>query len=298
MAELVDGEGWISDESSFYGDESQKAQWEGLVESFDPVSYFGTSQFNINSLAASKASAASPRANKAAKLFDHFSGKTSGRQLSETVPQFLARLPPSTIQSTDIKDYIWIANPYIPPRETSADIAGFKAAAAKTLEHFERAKEATSQPQRRATKASPTKALAKDRKEAEEALLKIAKEYGVTSGKWMFFPLPEDVDRVWTIVAEGTARGELGSMAKVAADEGKGDRVGRLICVYTRDFSDQEDVKRVLLGLVDKGLVDYGRGARGIYYKCDAWTYVGIENGNEWGFKASMYSSNDMLKSR
>lgn len=142
------------------------------------------------------------------------------------------------------------------------------------MEHFERAKEATSQPQRRATKASPTKALAKDRKEAEEALLKIAKEYGVTSGKWMFFPLPEDVDRVWTIVAEGTARGELGSMAKVAADEGKGDRVGRLICVYTRDFSDQEDVKRVLLGLVDKGLVDYGRGARGIYYKCGEYAFA------------------------
>ena len=87
----------------------------------------------------------------------------------------------------------------------------------------------------------------------------------------MLFPMPEEVDRTWEAVAQGTARGELGIAAKVATDEGGGDRVPRLVCVYTADFADKKDVRRVLEGLVEMGLVKK-RGVmgeeRGVFYKC------------------------------
>ena len=89
----------------------------------------------------------------------------------------------------------------------------------------------------------------------------------------MLFPAVEDVDYVWSQIAKGTAEAELGVAAKVAAageeEETDGGR-RRLICVYTKDFGDREDVKRVLVGLKRMGLLrgeDGGEG-RGIYYKC------------------------------
>ena len=87
----------------------------------------------------------------------------------------------------------------------------------------------------------------------------------------MLFPMPEDVNRWWKVVAEGTASGELGIAAKVATDDGRGERESRVICVYTADFEDRADVKRVLQRLVAAGLVrkkgPMGED-RGVFYKC------------------------------
>ena len=114
----------------------------------------------------------------------------------------------------------------------------------------------------------------------------------------MLFPMADDVNRFWSLVATATAAGELGHAAKVAADDGSGNASARLICVYTEDFSDKEDVKRVLGRLVDMGLVTR-KGPmgedRGIYYKADAFTNLGIDSKNEWGLKASLFSSKDVL---
>lgn len=108
----------------------------------------------------------------------------------------------------------------------------------------------------------------------------------------MLFPAAEDLTRVWREVVEGTINNRLGSAAKVATDQGRKDR--RLICVYTKDFRDIEDVRRVLKELVAQGLVDSGRG---IYYKADAYTYLDIygENAAEYGLQASVYSSQKLL---
>lgn len=67
----------------------------------------------------------------------------------------------------------------------------------------------------------------------------------------------------------------------------------RLICVYTKDFTDVADVRRVLLGLVEMGLVRADM-PRGITYKCDAYTYLDIYGNNEFGLRASIYSSKEM----
>lgn len=80
--------------------------------------------------------------------------------------------------------------------------------------------------------------------------------------------LPEQVDEIWAVVAKAVAMNDLGHVAKVATvPEDSNNRESRLICVSTLDFSDLNDVKRVLNKLKELGLVTKGqRGA--IYYKC------------------------------
>lgn len=128
--------------------------------------------------------------------------------------------------------------------------------------------------------------LTAERKRVTDRILGAAQTRGVTSGKWMLFPLPRDVDAVWRIVADATASGQLGSAAKVATKsvaEEEADSQGRpgsgrprLVCVYTTDFADVADVQRVLRKLDQLGLVrkrgPWGVGG-GIYYKCGKLSY-------------------------
>ena len=75
-----------------------------------------------------------------------------------------------------------------------------------------------------------------------------------------------EVDAAWAVVARATAENELGIAAKVAPNDGQGDRRPRVICVYTKDFTDMKDVSRVVHKLRDLGLVE--TKGRGIHYKC------------------------------
>jgi len=114
----------------------------------------------------------------------------------------------------------------------------------------------------------------------------------------MLFPEEKEISRTWKIVVEGVIQNRLGHIAKVATGptddiEGRGRA---LICVYTKDFSDEGDVRRVLEELVELGLCP--REGNGIYYKCDAFTYLGINSNNSYGLKASIYSSRDVLEGR
>jgi len=93
-------------------------------------------------------------------------------------------------------------------------------------------------------------------------------------------------------VAKSTADNELGIAAKVAPrSETEDPRKDRLVCVYTADFSNKADVGRVLQKLRELKLVEVR--VRPIYYKPDAYTYIGISSGNPWGIRASIYSSLD-----
>jgi len=136
------------------------------------------------------------------------------------------------------------------------------------------------------------------RETVKTAILAAARENGCGCGKWMLFPTAADVNRVWGVVARATAAGELGSAAKVATEDGQGDTVGRLICVYTEDFGDKKDVKRVLLKLDELGLVkrksEWGQ-EMGIFYKPDVFTYLDITGNNRWGLKPSLYQSKEAL---
>lgn len=83
----------------------------------------------------------------------------------------------------------------------------------------------------------------------------------------MLFPSPAQVNTVWAAVARATAEGELGCAAKVSTAPDEASKLGRarLICIYTVDFADMEDLRRILRNLTNMGLVS---GKDDISYKC------------------------------
>lgn len=85
--------------------------------------------------------------------------------------------------------------------------------------------------------------------------------------QWMLFVEPTRVNEVWERVATATARNELGIAAKVAPREERGSARERLVCVYTYDFRDRDDVARVLHRLRQLELVRDRAAGKPIYYK-------------------------------
>jgi hypothetical protein len=113
----------------------------------------------------------------------------------------------------------------------------------------------------------------------------------------MLFPSSPDVNAAWSLIAHATVAGELGFAAKVATDDGS--ERARLICIYTQDYGDREDVKRVLERIVALGLCGGGGGGgegKAIWYKADVYTYLDLMGGNEYGLKTSLFSSRDILR--
>lgn len=83
----------------------------------------------------------------------------------------------------------------------------------------------------------------------------------------MLFIPAVNIDHIWKIIAGATISGDLGISAKVTPhdpDEDPEGRRTRLICIYTKDFSDIEDVVRVLGELKKLGMVETRAK---IYYK-------------------------------
>ena len=149
---------------------------------------------------------------------------------------------------------------------------------------------------------SLSKLLAQPQGELGKRLKALGRQYGVRTGKWMIFCTPDRVDKVWKRVCEGVVDDLLGPSAKVSRRQPKDEagaqksnqREEHVICIYTKDFENEEDVRRVLFGLRDLGLVSRG-DAKGIWYKADAWTLLDIKRNNEYGLKASLYGSVAML---
>ncbi|KAJ9611447.1 hypothetical protein H2200_004631 [Cladophialophora chaetospira] len=273
----------------------------------------------------------SPSTKDAAKPQNYYEGHRSAKQLHETVPEFLTRLPPSTTIYIHAQDHwIWICNPFpsVPRNTTPESLPTFKQLGTRLLENFlaHKAELEAENPMKQA--GSITRMLKPARDTLETSIRDLALANGITSGKWMLFPSTGTVDRVWEIVANAVWEGKLGSIAKVATAEpastsetafdhafADGENTGaarsvrdqgqRLICIYTSDFTDKEDIQRVLRAIKDLGLINIDGvaiGATGtagslkqIYYKCDAYTYLDISGGNQYKLKASMYSSKDMF---
>jgi hypothetical protein len=282
--DMVDGDGgYISDESDFYGTthcggrgpvaepstggEDEQEALERRARSFDPVAE-SASRVDLTAVALSKIRAREARPDpNPEEAYNPWEGEPRcARQLGESVDAFLERLPPRTTPIREVGPFIYIANPYSDRRATDPDLAGYKEAARGILDGLSAHIASVRSSHRDATENVIFRRTGARRAAARDELLEAARAHGVTSGTWMLFPIGEDVDRVWRVVAEGTVEGSLGYAAKVAADEGNSDRGGRLIGVYTEDFSDREDVGRVLRALVDKGLVSR-KGSSGIYYK-------------------------------
>ena len=225
--------------------------------------------------------------------FNIYKDRISGRQLSETVEEFLARLPPSSSKIEDCGPWIYISNPAYDPNKDREDLRHFKENVTAHLTGFEEQKLKVEESTEQAPKSVRTRKVNELRDELQAAIFRDARKYRVTAGKWMLFPRRNEVDRIWGAIAHATAAGDLGHAAKVASDDGSGDQKSRLICVYNEDCEDRHAVKRVLRRLGQMGFVERDRS---IYYKADAYSHLEINAGNSWGLKASLYASKDALR--
>ncbi|KAF2195498.1 DUF1917-domain-containing protein [Zopfia rhizophila CBS 207.26] len=230
-----------------------------------------------------------------AELHNIYEGKLDSWQLHESIDNFLERLPPATT-SVALCPWIWVANPHRGGQGKSSRILvdEFTERGVELLQQSQQKRGDIQAQNSNKPKGVVAKMLSRESELLKQQITDIAKEKNVIAGKWMLFPRIEDLTRVWRLIAEGTVENRLGSTAKVATDQGGSD--SRLICVYTKDFSDTEDVRRVLQELDAMGLVGSGQG---IYYKSDAYTYLDIygKNAAEYGLQASIYSSQKMLAS-
>ena len=221
-------------------------------------------------------------------LHNPWEGNEMAKQLNEPLDDFLKRLKPS---ATPISSgpWIWIANPRW-ERQGKCDVAGLEQEGHRLLNSFASRRRNLEAAGQQRHPGAITRMMGPTKKLLENDIVKLARAKNMTTGKWMLFPHPSQVDEV----SRATDAGELGIGAKVAT-AGDDDRAGktRLLCVNTYDFSNKEDVRRVLRKLKELKLVDDGQG---IFYKCDAYSYLDVQNGNQYKLKASMYGSKEMLK--
>lgn len=233
---------------------------------------------------------------KQAELNNRGEGQDDTRQLSESISEFLDRLPPATTPTSKIGPWIWIWNPYFHERG-SPDHAAFVKRGAAILDDLVAKRSQLESENPGKAKGAITRLCTPHQLVATQEIYEIARQTGVVSGKWLLFPYAEEVHECWTKVAEATASADLGVGAKVAAMEPESfssrNAKVRLVCVYTKDFSDKKDVDRVLKQLIKLKLVKSGSF---IYYKADAMTHLEIESGNVWGIKPSLYCSADFIE--
>lgn len=227
-----------------------------------------------------------------------FEGRHDAWQQSETVVDFLRRLPVSDPATASIGPWLWVGSPRYPSHWTrqddKLDLSSFREAGETLLSDFDDRRERIKDENPGKVQATITRKMNPHRDALEKHLLATATKHHVTSGKWMLFPGAEELPRSWRIVAEATAAGKLGPMSKVGTWEPGSEKKGTLICVYTYDFNDYEDVKRVLAELLRLEL--FRQSGRQIYYKCDAYTHLDIGSSNAYNLKASLYASAKVLE--
>ena len=94
----------------------------------------------------------------------------------------------------------------------------------------------------------------------------------VRSGKWQIFVGIQDIDIVWTKIKQTTEAGTLGGSSKVATakpNPNATDPQTKVICVYTYDWTDEADVRRIRAELRTLGITQK------IPYKADEDTLRG-----------------------
>lgn len=95
-------------------------------------------------------------------------------------------------------------------------------------------------------------------------------------GKWLFFVAEKYVDDTWANVKKAVENGKLWRSAKVStAWRSKGGPY--VICVYTYDYNDEDDVMRIREHLREMGF------KRTVSYKSDEQTAAGMYSDNTEG---------------
>lgn len=115
----------------------------------------------------------------------------------------------------------------------------------------------------------------------EKAIDQLADQSGLVVGKWLIYASPENINDVWKTIASSTLRNELGIGTKVSTAPKEGEHV---ICVYTRNYLDVDDVKGVRKRLAQLGF------AKRLFYKPNIYTYLKIYSKTFPGIRASRYA--------
>jgi len=136
------------------------------------------------------------------------------------------------------------------------------------------------------------------RKETLERLTQLAIDTKCVTGKWLLYFGDDMIDEAWRRVALATSQGQLGNCSKCALTPSGPMYV---ICVYSPDFRDRQEVKRVLNGLRKIGVAAGGtpgddqqqqqqqqkgggggegfRGNKRVHYKLDLLTILDVYSG-------------------
>ncbi|KAK3753414.1 hypothetical protein QZH41_011970 [Actinostola sp. cb2023] len=123
----------------------------------------------------------------------------------------------------------------------------------------------------------------RSKKFTAETLKNLAVKYKFTSGKWMIFASREQIDDLWFTVAKAVVANKLGHVADVSTT--KTPETDHVICTFTKDFTDENDVQRVKKGLRDVGI------QVALKYKPDVYTELGIYSRNTLCIPVVIYYS-------
>lgn len=189
-------------------------------------------------------------------------------QPDETVDHFLKRLPVADPETANTGPWLWVHDRDRNKHHDRSDTDSFKDQGEALLNAFVKQRSTIEAQHPGMAPAGITRKMAPYRDQLVDDLRSAAVDSGVTCGKWMLFPKSADLPRCWRIVAEATSHGKLGPTSKVGTYDPYDTKDETLICVYTHDFTDVEDVRRVLDELLALNLCR-SEGKR-IYYKCDA----------------------------
>ena len=115
-------------------------------------------------------------------------------------------------------------------------------------------------------------------------------------GKWLVFLGRKNhdlIDTTWMKIATATAQGKLGCSSKIAPSGGEANNAAysssTVCCVYVKDFTDKQEVKRVVVSLRDI----LGPKQRISGFKTDMTTMMGM-----YGAKTTFYSESEALQWR
>ncbi|KAG5983877.1 hypothetical protein E4U55_006862 [Claviceps digitariae] len=272
------------------------------------------------------------RAIETAKLHNPYAGVPYAWQLTETVDDFLCRLPPATTNQSEDVPWIFICNPFVAREqkmtsddafmkgnEDEAPSEGGRQLSLVVQGATERLGLLAELMQRVKMSGKPSnfiaQELSQERKNAVSDILHLAHAGRARTGKassrittfsftmaqlhrfellqlWMLFCSPATVDELWELVARATANNELGVAAKVAPRPELNDS--------TRDrlicIYTSDFMDKADVGRVLQRMRELkiaDSSGQSIYYKPDIFTYLGIARGNPWELAASIYSSKE-----
>ena len=187
-----------------------------------------------------------------------YRGNPDTWQEGETINDFLRRAPVDEATTADLGPWLWVHSPTIRYHQEKhgqkQDLRAFEEGGSALLKAFvtQQAKIESDNPEK--APATITRYMRPYREQLEDDVLSLAVKTGTMFGKWMLFPGPEDLPRYWRLVAEATSEGKLGPTCKVATPDPFSGKKETLICVYTYNFVDNDDVRRVLDELIELGV--------------------------------------------